>query len=219
MIKQTLTQFINHVIEQNQWAKPILKPFAGKTVRFVMPPVQARLTVLEHGGLAMAGEVAEADATIVLPFLVAVRLMANDAQAANGILIDGDAELAATVAKVLRQMSWHVEEDLSQVVGDVAAYKMSATAKTMVKQGQQGVENLAEMLVEYWQEEKPLLAKKPHVEKFNQAVDGLRDDVARLEKRVEAMMRALAEESAVSQADTSPEVPNVEGATEPKESA
>jgi ubiquinone biosynthesis protein UbiJ len=40
------------------------------------------------------------------------------------------------------------------------------------------------MLTEYWQEEQPLIAKKRHVEKFIQEVDQLRDDVARLEKRL-----------------------------------
>lgn len=191
MIKETLTHFMNHVIEQNGWAKPMLQPHAGKTVRFVMPPVQARLTVLENGGLAMSGIVAEPDATITLPFLVAVRLMANDDQAASGIQIDGDAEFAATVAKVLRQMSWQVEEDLSHVVGDIAAHKMTSTAKQVMHEGQRQVKNVAEMLVEYWQEEKPILAKKTDIETFSHAVDALRDDLARMEKRISLLAQQL----------------------------
>lgn len=191
MIKETLTHFMNHVVNQNSWAKPMLQSHAGKTVRFVMPPLQARLTVLENGGLAMSGVTAESDATITLPFWVAIRLMANDEQASSGIHIDGDAELAATVAKVLRQMSWQVEEDLSHVVGDIAAHNIASGAKQFVNESKRQAKNVAEMLVEYWQEEKPVLAKKIDIETFNHAVDTLRDDVARMEKRLSQLSQQL----------------------------
>ena len=43
------------------------------------------------------------------------------------------------------------------------------------------------MASEYWQEEKPLIAKKRHVEQFNNDVDTLRADVERTEKRLEKL--------------------------------
>ena len=117
--------------------------------------------------------------------------MANDEQASSGIHIDGDAELAATVAKVLRQMSWQVEEDLSHVVGDIAAHNIASGAKQFVNESKRQAKNVAEMLVEYWQEEKPVLAKKIDIETFNHAVDTLRDDVARMEKRLSQLSQQL----------------------------
>jgi ubiquinone biosynthesis protein UbiJ len=50
---------------------------------------------------------------------------------------------------------------------------------------------MTEMLTEYWQEENPLIAKKRHVENFVEEVDHLRDDVDRLEKRIEKLKHAL----------------------------
>jgi ubiquinone biosynthesis protein UbiJ len=47
------------------------------------------------------------------------------------------------------------------------------------------------MLTEYWQEENPLIAKKRHVVAFVKDVDQLRDDVERLEKRIEKLKHAL----------------------------
>ena len=47
------------------------------------------------------------------------------------------------------------------------------------------------MLSEYWQEEKNILAKKRHVETFNAEVDVLVSDVARIEKRIEKLSKAL----------------------------
>jgi ubiquinone biosynthesis protein UbiJ len=110
---------LSHLVSQNEWAKPILLPYASMAVRFVMLPVSATLVVLEDGGLAMAGETAEPDATINLPFSTVIRLLADDAAASNDISIDGHAELAAAIAKVLRNMSWKVEEDLSHLIGDL----------------------------------------------------------------------------------------------------
>jgi len=45
------------------------------------------------------------------------------------------------------------------------------------------------MLSEYWQEEKPMLAKKRHVDQFNSEVDRLRSDVERFEKRLQKLAK------------------------------
>ena len=50
--------------------------------------------------------------------------------------------------------------------------------------------NLAQSLAEYWSEERPLVASREAVRGFIQAVDALRDDVERLEKRIERLPRA-----------------------------
>jgi len=40
----------------------------------------------------------------------------------------------------------------------------------------------------YWTEEDPLIASAPEVMEFNRDVDELRDDVARLEKRLDKIL-------------------------------
>ena len=100
------------------------------------------------------------------------------------VRIEGDTELAKTLAKVLQNIKWDYEEDLSKVLGDISANKASTFAKDTAKEAKQQVVNFAEMAAEYWQEENPLIAKKRHVEDFVQQVDVLRDDVERLEKRL-----------------------------------
>ena len=184
MLKPLLTRLLNHLIVQNQWARGELLPFSGKTVAFNMPPANASLTILEDGGLAMAGEASEADASIYLSPSLALRLLAKDAEAMSQVRIEGDAELAKTLAKVLQGIKWDYEEDLSKVVGDISANKASAFAKNTAREAKQQAINFAEMATEYWQEENPLIAKKRHVEDFVQKVDVLRDDVERLEKRL-----------------------------------
>ena len=188
MFKPLLTRLLDHLVNQNQWARNTLLPFAGKTVRFNLAPTGASLTILEDGGLAMAGETAQSDASISLTPSLALRLLAGDTSAQSQVKIEGDTELAATLAKVLRGMKWDYEEDLSRVIGDIPANKISAFAKNTAHEAKQQAVNFAEMAAEYWQEESPLIAKKRHVEDFVQKVDVLRDDVERLEKRLAKLL-------------------------------
>jgi ubiquinone biosynthesis protein UbiJ len=184
MLKPLLTRLLEHLSDQNQWARQALLPFAGKTVRINLAPVNASLTILEDGGLAMAGETAQYEASISLTPSLALRLLAKDTAAQTQIKVEGDTELATALAKVLQAMKWDYEEDLSQVFGDISATKINEFGKHVVHTAKKQSINLAEMLTEYLQEEQPLIAKKRHIEKFIQEVDQLRDDTARLEKRL-----------------------------------
>ena len=100
------------------------------------------------------------------------------------IAVSGDTHLATELAKVLSNMVWDYEDDLSKLVGDLPAMKLSQLGRETVANMKQSSIQLAEMLSEYWQEEKPIIAKKRHVEQFNSDVDKLRSDAARLEKRL-----------------------------------
>lgn len=142
--------------------------------------------------MAVAGEVAVADARILIPFSAALRLFAGDDAAGRQVKMEGETELAMVLAKVLQNMTWEYEEDLSQIVGDVAASKIAEFGRKAIEEVKSQSVNMAEMLAEYWQEEKPLLAKKRHVEQFVKEVDVLRDDVERLAKRIEKFERKLA---------------------------
>ena len=195
MLKPILTRLLNHLIHQNSWAKTQLKQFGGKAVRFNIPPVSATLAVLEDGGLAMAGDAAEPDAIVTIPFPVALRLLANDESATTLATLEGDTELAAALTKVLRGMQWEYEEDLSKLIGDVPAHQLAEFGRKASAEVKKQSINLAEMLTEYWQEEQPMIAKKRHVEQFVKEVDTLRDDTERLEKRLEKLETKLKAEN------------------------
>jgi ubiquinone biosynthesis accessory factor UbiJ len=195
MFKPIATRFLQHLTSQNQWSKPHLVPFAGKVVQLNFVLIRANLQILEDGSLAAAGEnsgeTSAPDATIHLPPSLTLRMMAGDEAAKMQIKIEGDAHFAAEFSKVLQNMRWDVEEDLSRFTGDIAATKIGSTSKKVLHTAKQQTINAAEMLSEYWQEEKNILAKKRHVEHFNADVDAVVNDVARLEKRIEKLAKNL----------------------------
>lgn len=192
MLKPLVTRFLQHITNQNNWSRPYLAGFAGKVIRFDFMLAKANLSILEDGSLSLAGETPHIDALIHVPPSLALRLLAKDEAAKMQIRIDGDTHLATEVSKILQQMRWDIEEDLSRVVGDIAASKIGETTQKTLQATKKQATNLTEMLAEYWQEEKPLLAKKRHIEAFNHDVDSLKSDIARFEKKLKKLSQQTA---------------------------
>lgn len=195
MIKPIATRFLQHITSQNQWSKPYLAPFSGKIIQFDFVLIKVNIQILEDGSLALAGdnggETASPDANIHLPPSLALRIMAGDEAAKMQIKVDGDTHLATEFSKVMQHMRWDIEEDLSRFTGDIAASKIGTGTKKILTTAKQQTVKTAEMLSEYWQEEKNILAKKRHVESFNANVDALVSDVARFEKRLQRLSKNM----------------------------
>jgi ubiquinone biosynthesis protein UbiJ len=185
MLDPAATAFINHLLRGAGWARDALKPFAGRTARFELAPFALSLTVLESGEAAPAALDTVPAATIRLTPGLLLRISARDETAWRELEAAGDAEFIAAINQVARNLHWDVEEDLSRVFGDVAAHRMAQTGRTLQRWGEQALENTGRSFAEYWTEEQPLIAGRHDLEQFYRAVDQLRDDVARLEKRLD----------------------------------
>ena len=195
MFKRFSTRLLQHLISQNSWANAMLQPFAGKSVQFNVAFISNSLVILENGNLAIAGETSIADAIVTISPGLLLRLIAKDEAAKMQISIEGDTHLAAELAKVFANVRWDYEDDLSNFIGDIPASKIGNLGRQTVETMKETGVNLAEMLSEYWQEEKPLIAKKRHVEEFNEQVDTLRADVARFEKKITKLSQQLNNQS------------------------
>jgi ubiquinone biosynthesis protein UbiJ len=204
MIAPLATRFLQHITHQNSWAKPHLQAFAGQVITFDFSLMRMPLIVLEDGSLATAPDNALPNATVFIPPSLAMRLVSGDANAKSLIKVDGDVHVATEISKILQQMRWDIEEDISHLTGDIAAYKIGEVSKSMFAQAKKQTTQLAEMVSEYWQEEKPVLAKKMHVEQFNQSVDNLRHDVERFEKKLEKLTHQIQTTAQIDNTDNSP---------------
>ena len=191
MLKALTTRLLQHLISQNSWASSLLQPFAGKSVRINVSFISTSLVILENGNLATAGETNLPDATLTISPSLVLRLLAKDEAANRQINIEGDTQLVAELAKVLSNMRWDYEDDLSNLIGDVPANKIGTFARGAVSSVKETGKNLTDMLSEYWQEEMPLIAKKRHVEQFNAEVDTLGADVARFEKKLAKLTKSI----------------------------
>jgi ubiquinone biosynthesis protein UbiJ len=187
MLDDAAAAAINHLLRSASWARDALGRHAGKTARFEVFPFAVGLTVLDSGEVAPAAADAAPAATVKLAPGLMLRLAARDESAWREIGITGDTDFAAAIHHVTRNLRWDVEEDLSRVFGDIAAHRMAETGRTFQRWGEQAVENTGRAFAEYWTEEQPLIAGARDLEEFGRAVDQLRDDAARLEKRIEQL--------------------------------
>jgi ubiquinone biosynthesis protein UbiJ len=136
---------------------------------------------------ALAGAARDLDVRIS-PFLLP-RLAAGEEAAFRDIDMVGDMELAQEVSYLMRNLRWDVEEDLSRVVGDIAAHRIAGGASAVSRALREGGLRTAQAAAEYWTEESPLIASRVKVRGFIDDVARLTDDLQRLEKRIERLER------------------------------
>jgi len=175
---------LNHLLSQSGWALTRLAKFAGKTARFDIAPFSFAYTIQEDGTVCSAADDTSADASCNISPTLLPRLALQDEAAFAMIQTSGDAGLLAEIFYLSRHLRWDAAEDISRVTGDIAAERLMQLADTAQQQVRDSALNLSQALAEYWTEERPLVAKSIHINHFVQQVDALRDDVARLEQRI-----------------------------------
>lgn len=175
---------LNHLFTQSGWALQRLSKFDGKTARFNIAPFSFAYSVLPDGTVSIASDNAIADAVCDIPPSLLPRIILKDEAAFSLIQTSGDTALLAEIFYLSKHLNWDAAEDISRVTGDIAAERIVQFAATAQQTVQEGVTNLVDALAEYWTEERPLVAKSTHINQFIQQVDVLRDDVERLEQRI-----------------------------------
>lgn len=190
---ETLTlPAVNRLLRSNPWATEKLRAHAGKTVLVSCPPGRLAALITIDGDLAPALPDTVPDTTIAVTPGVLMRMAARDESAWRDAQVSGDVELAATIDYVRRNIAWDYEETLSRVFGDVAAHRLAGAVRELDRWGRTTLLNLAHATAEYATYESPLLAAAGELERFSRDVDAIRDDAARLEKRMALLARRLA---------------------------
>jgi ubiquinone biosynthesis protein UbiJ len=181
---------LNHLLNAESWARDKLKPHAGQCVEFRSPPLPAlRLDILDSGLLRAAAEDAAPNLVVNIGPAALPAALRGEEALLREIGIEGNADLAGTVQYLFRHLRWDFAEDLSQVFGDVLAQRMVGEGRRFAAWNREAAQKLAQNFAEYWVEEQPLLARPAEVRQFLAEVDRLRDDLGRLEKRVDNLDR------------------------------
>jgi ubiquinone biosynthesis protein UbiJ len=191
MLDAAFIAFANHVLEPAQWARNKLSAHAGKTALFDVFPARLTLAVAADGRLQAAPPEAMPAVTIRLTQLTLIELLADGEEAWHKAEVVGDTDFAAVISQVASNLRWDVEEDLSRVVGDIAAHRMAQAGRSAAAWPKQAAVSLAENAAEYLTEEKALLVTPLRAAEFTREVDELRDAVERLDKRIERLSRQV----------------------------
>ncbi len=108
----------------------------------------------------------------------------EDAIRDGSLELIGDAELAQSFQKLLGYGKPDIEEELSGIIGDIAAHRLGEVARSVGSWGREASATLRQNVTEFLQEERRDVPSRYEVETFARKVDELRDDVARVEARL-----------------------------------
>jgi ubiquinone biosynthesis protein UbiJ len=103
---------------------------------------------------------------------------------AGEVEIRGDVTVGQRFEAILRGIDIDWEEQLSRLVGDVAAHQVGKLVRDTMAWGAKSAETLGRDVSEYLQEESRHLPQRDEVDAFLTAVDDLRNDVERLGARI-----------------------------------
>jgi ubiquinone biosynthesis protein UbiJ len=138
----------------------------------------------------LAGDDSPADAVISgsPPALLQMFKAATpSAQTRSSVQIRGDAEIANLYRDLFAAARPDLEEELSRWVGDLPARHLSQLAKSVRTWARRARRTAGENIAENLQEEGRDLVTKTEVEEFLRGVDGVRDDVDRIEARLKGL--------------------------------
>lgn len=191
MIDSLFLSATNHLLAQAGWARTRLLPHAGKRARLELAPLSIDFSISSDGRLAACSSTDEPDVSLTLPLSETPRALGGGIEALmSRVRIAGNAEFADALGFVFRHLRWDLEEDLSRVVGDIAAHRLVSTGAALEQARQRMVSSVTGNVVEYLTEEQAVLTTHPMVTGFSDDVSALRDAVARLEKRVDRLGRS-----------------------------
>ena len=169
-----------------------LSEMDGKVIRVDLGDATRALTIYvfpSAQGLRFAREYEGAPHVTMRGSVPVFARLARTGIAAGELQISGDIDLGSRFKRVLEDVDLDWEEPLSRVLGDVVAHRIGQTARSALAWGRKAAEHLTRDTVEYFQEESRILAPRVRVEEFMKAVDTLRLDADRLQKRLEQLER------------------------------
>jgi len=189
---------INHLLEQQPSARSAFADYHGAVFRIapsgqLFDRLAADFTILEDGRLSPG---ATEPPRVTLQFELSANLAMDflrdgSAGAMRRVRIEGDAALATAIAGLARQLRWDVEEDLSQVIGDLAAHRVSATVRSAAAGGRDLMDRARTSTLQWLVHDDGALVGRAALESFRDDLRRLRDDLERLAKRVERMDRPV----------------------------
>jgi len=188
MTPSILSAAINHLLTQEQWARDKLAAHTGKVACFDGGVLAVKLKVAPDGMLCAAADETP-NVTIRTRLADLPLIMQNRERAFSYVNVEGDADFANTISQLSQTLRWEVEEDLSKWVGDIAAARIAAGARDIIENVRSTRKKVAENFAEYFLEENPMLVRPQAVADFTGGVTRLRDDVERLSKRVEKLIK------------------------------
>jgi ubiquinone biosynthesis protein UbiJ len=194
MLTATIENLLNRGLPRSPRAQQLCAELAGHRVAIEIRET-ARLLVESTGNsLRITRGSTSADAEIVGgPFgLLALSGDSPEAVLQRGdVQIRGDAELAQKFRELALLLRPDLEEELSLLVGDVPAHQIGRFVRMAFGWTRKAAATTVQNLAEYLGHERHDLVPRNEGDQFLRGVDAVREDVDRLEARIDLVAQRL----------------------------
>ena len=179
---------INRQVQAKTPARELCEELNGKVIAVrVRDTGLAMYFAVDEDGLTLSLDGPEPDLAITGTLFSLAGLAASGGE---GALRDGSFEVAGDVytAQAFQKLMSYgrpdLEEELSGLVGDVAAHGIGDAARSFGRWVSEARGTMRQNMSEYLQEESQAVPSRYEVDRFRKRVNTLRDDVDRLEARL-----------------------------------
>jgi ubiquinone biosynthesis accessory factor UbiJ len=195
MLLSPLQSLLNRTLADSTTATTLCRKLEGRVLAVNVTGLNLAIFCRSDGQKLTLSTTSDgkADATISGSPLALLGLVtkAPESQIRSGVVrIEGDAEAAQNFQSLLKAARPDLEEELSRLVGDVAAYQIGSLARGALNFGQKATRTFGQNLTEYLQEESRDLPTRLEVNEFTAGVDRIRDDVERAEAKLALIERS-----------------------------
>ncbi len=196
-IFRPVVAMINRQISGRTPARELCAELDGRTLAVRVPDTALAVYLrVTDGVVSASADYADDPDVVVSGSVLSLARMAGPAGESlfrdGSVSINGDALVAQQFQRLLRYGRPDLEEELSSIIGDVAAHGVGEFVRSAVRWIDDTRRTLGANVGEYLQEESRAVPGRHEVDSFRREVNELRDDVARFEAR----LRSIEEERA-----------------------
>jgi ubiquinone biosynthesis accessory factor UbiJ len=195
MLTATIENVLNRGLPRSPRAQQLCAELAGRRIAIEAPAV-ARLLVESTGNsLRITRGTLPADAEVIggpLSLLALGGSAADEPLSRGEVEVRGDAELAQKFQELARLLRPDPEEELSILIGDVAAHRIGRLARGALDWTRNAAATLLQDVGEYFSHERGDLVSREEGEQFLRGVDALREGLDRLDARIELLTQRRA---------------------------
>lgn len=192
MLHSLSLPLINRALRDDPWAASRLAAFSGASLRISLAERSLMRYTIEPDGLLAAHEVFgddEPTLSIDLPGNAASLFLSHGRQGViKAAKIRGNIDLANALNDVMDQIRPDPEAFLASKIGDIAAHRLMGFAQAFKEGAEQLAVRLKDQFTEHVAEGQSVIVPNSEVTAFMADVDTLRNDVARLQQRVERVI-------------------------------
>ncbi len=185
---------INHYLALDPEMLDKLAQFNGRVIKMEITGINKSLYMLPNGsGIQILNEYDGSADTVLRGSPVSLFKMGLVSNVANLLLkgeieITGDTRLGHQFKNVFSQMDIDWSEPLANLLGDSLAYQIQQSGSKLALWGKESAKSVSTSFSEYLQEESRDVVTGTELNIFNEAVDQCRNDVDRLQARVNALI-------------------------------